>query len=497
MKILDAAQIREWDRYTIEQEPISSLELMERAAATCTAWALQNDIYDRPVFVFCGKGNNGGDGLAIARQLVVAGASPQVYILESSQEGSPDFQMNLQRLQRVSNQIHFIHSPADFPEPGSAAMVVDALFGSGLSRPLEGLAADLVNHINETSATVISIDVPSGMFMDKSSATNVMIRADHTLTFQAEKLCLLVAENSEYFGEVTVLDIGLHPDFPGNIDVPYFLTRSDEARDMYIPRKKYSHKGDFGHALLIGGASGKTGAAILAAEACLRSGAGLTSVYLLSDEYTALNSRCPEAMTVAGNEMVKKNLGLYSAIGLGPGLGKDDIAVHVVNLVIDNYPTPAVLDADALNIIAQHPQWLQQLVPGTILTPHPKEFDRLFGKHEDSFGRFQAALEFSSQTGCIIVLKGHRTLIAAEGRGYFNTTGNAGLAKGGSGDALTGIITALLAQAYRPLSAARLGVYLHGLAADLSLEHVSQESMLASDVIGQIGNAFKKLTNVS
>jgi ADP-dependent NAD(P)H-hydrate dehydratase / NAD(P)H-hydrate epimerase len=271
----------------------------------------------------------------------------------------------------------------------------------------------------------------------------------------------------------------------------------DDAVQLLKPRKPSSHKGDHGHALIIGGAAGKAGAAIIATEACLRSGAGLTTIHLLSGDVTAINARCPEAMTLAGDELVKKNLSKFSSITIGPGLGTDDIAVHLVSLIIENYNGRIVMDADALNVLSQHKEWLDQLPSHTILTPHPKEFDRLFGEHTDDLSRSHTALIKSRELHCIIVLKGHHTLIAINGEGSFNTTGNAGLAKGGSGDTLTGIIAALLANGYEPDSASKLAVYVHGLAADIAVEEQSYESLLASDVIASLGKAFKKLSNVS
>jgi NAD(P)H-hydrate epimerase len=271
----------------------------------------------------------------------------------------------------------------------------------------------------------------------------------------------------------------------------------EHIKGIYKPRDPFSHKGDHGHALIIGGAPGKIGAAIIATEACLRSGAGLTSIHLLSGDNTSINSRCPEAMTIAGDELVKKNLSKYTSIGIGPGLGTDDIATHLVSFIIENYTGNIVLDADALNVLSHNKQWLNQISENTILTPHAKEFDRLFGEHVDEKERQQKALQISLELNCVIILKGHHSLIAFEGKGYFNTTGNAGLAKGGSGDALTGIITSLLAQNYSIPDAAKLGVFIHGLAADIGLQHESHESLLASDVSKHLGEAFKKLSIVS
>jgi ADP-dependent NAD(P)H-hydrate dehydratase / NAD(P)H-hydrate epimerase len=496
MKLLSTELIREWDEYTIQHEPISSIDLMERAASKCTEWLIDNDLIRHPVKIFCGTGNNGGDGLAIARQLIEKEVDVDVYIFDPG-KGSDDLQANLTKLQELSKEIHFIRSAADFPPIHKKDMIIDALFGSGLNRNLTGLPAALIDHINHSNANVISIDLPSGMFPDGSSKGNTIIKASHTLTFQCPKLCLLMAENSEYFGKVQVLDIGLHHGFLHNVSTDYSLPDLTDIQAIYKPRKPFSHKGDHGHALIIGGAEGKAGAAIIATEACLRTGAGLTTVHLLNGDNTAINARCPEAMTLAGDELVKKNLSRFTSIAIGPGLGTDDIAGHLVSMLVENYKGRLVIDADGLNVLSQHKDWLQQLPAGVILTPHPKEFDRLFGEHTDEFARWQTSLTSSKELKCIIVLKGHYSLIAINGKGHFNTTGNAGLAKGGSGDALTGIIVSLLAQGYGPALAAKLGVFIHGLAADLAVEEHSYESLIASDVIASLGKAFKKLPNVS
>lgn len=496
MKLLNAEQIRKWDEYTIHHEPIASVELMERAALKCTEWLISKQYYDH-IKIFCGKGNNGGDGLAIARQLIDRNIYPTIYILEFGHKGTDDFQVNLQRLHKLTKDIHFIQSEDSFPLLNNNDVIVDCLFGSGLNRPLDGVTKQLVDHINSSQATIISIDVPSGMFLDRTSKHNTIIKATNTLTFQILKLCLLAADNSNFFGDVEVLDICLHPDFLQSAETDLHLTNLEDAANIYQPRSAFAHKGNSGHALIIGGAPGKSGAAIIATESCLRAGAGLTSVYMLSEEYTSINTRLPEAMTLAGAEMVKQNLNRFSAIGVGPGLGTDDMAQHIILLLFENYPGSLVLDADALNIISTNPQLLEQLPPNCILTPHPKEFDRLFGDHTDEFERWNTAIEKSVSLNCVVVLKGHHTLVAAKGKGYFNTTGNAGLAKGGSGDALTGIITALLAQQYQPEDAAKLGVYLHGLAADVAIADQSYETLLASDVSSNLAKAFKMLLNVS
>jgi NAD(P)H-hydrate epimerase len=491
MKILSAEQIHNWDAYTIANEPITSVELMERAAQACTDYIMQQEMFDRPFKIFCGKGNNGGDGLAIARQLLNMQYNVSIYIIEFGAVGTEDFQINLQRLHELSVNIRFIQAEEFFPEINEEDIVIDALYGSGLNRALKDLSAALVKHINQSKAFVIAIDVPSGMFIDKSSAANVVIKAGITLTFQCLKLCFLAAENAGQVGKSEVLDIGLHPGFVNTIQTVYQLITKPVIQNMYKPRKPFSHKGNYGHALIIAGNTGKMGAAIMSAYACLRAGAGLTTVNIPGNFLNALHARLPEAMCSLRENGL--NFEKITSVGIGPGLGTEKDAQDIMKQTLKQFKHPIVIDADALNIISEDKDLLQQVPVDSILTPHPKEFERLFGKAENDFERMDIALKQSAEYNCIIILKGKYTLVAKNGEGWFNTTGNAGLAKGGSGDILTGILTALLAQKYEPLQAALFGVYIHGLAADFALQAQSQESMLATDVIENLGAAFSSL----
>lgn len=491
MQLFSSKQIHEWDAFTIAREPVASIDLMERAARECTDFIIANFILNKPVKIFCGKGNNGGDGLAIARQLLQAGYEAQVYILEFGAIGTPDFQANLHNLHELSKEIHFIQSAAFFPALNKNDVIIDALYGSGLNRPLEGLNAELVAYLNHADASLISIDIPSGMFIEKSSVGYPVIRARHTLTFQSLKLCFLMAENEQYAGEVHMLDIGLHPQYLEQTFTQLELITGLSAARIFKPRKAFAHKGNFGHALLIAGNDGKMGAALLTAKACLRSGVGLLTVNIPETCQFSLNAYVPEAMCNSRN--ISIDFEKYSVVGIGPGLGLNEETNRLVLEVISSSEKPLVIDADAINIIAQHPEWMDNITAGSVITPHPKEFERLFGKTENEFDRMNLALEKSLQYNLVIVVKGHHTLIAANGKGWFNTTGNAGMSKGGSGDALTGIITALLAQNYTALDAAILGVYLHGLAADIAVENQSLESLLAGDLIENIGYAFNAI----
>lgn len=491
MKLLSAQQIQQWDAFTMQQEPVNSIDLMERAAQQCVDWIIHHELTKSPVKIFCGKGNNGGDGLAIARLLLEKEIKPSIFILEFGAKGTDDFQLNLYRLHQLTTDIHFVQSAEFIPVITRNDLVIDALYGSGLNRPLTLLSATIVQHINQSGATVISIDVPSGMSIDKSSKGNSIIKAGFTLTFQSLKLCFLVAENAEYAGEVHVLDIQLHPKFTDSVYTVFEVVSKPKIIASIKPRKDFSHKGNYGHALLVAGNTGKMGAALLAAKACLRTGTGLLTVSVDKENLPILHITIPEAMAMVREPEI--SLDAFTAIGIGPGLGKGEDAQNMVLTVLQQFRKPMVIDADALNIISQNKEWLTEIAEGSVLTPHPKEFERLVGECENDFERLNKAVEFSRVYPFILVLKGHFTLIAAGGRGWLNMTGNAGLAKGGSGDALTGMITGLLAQKYEPLQAALTGVYLHGLAADLALENQSLESLLASDVIDAIGKAYNFL----
>ena len=490
MKIYSAAQIKEWDKDTITHEPINSIDLMERAAEKCTEWITLNQPAEN-YLIFCGKGNNGGDGLAIARMLSEQQKQVDVYILEFGKPGTDDFQENLRRLHSTNAVIHFIQNETLFPVLMKGVIVIECLYGTGLNRPLDGLSALLVHYINQLKACIVSIDLSAGMFVDSSSIGNTIIEATITLTFQTTKLCFLLPENEKYTGEVVVLNIGLHNGFKPSGKVPFQLVDSALTTKIYIPRKKFSHKGSFGHALMIGGSRGKMGAAILSTKACLRSGAGLVTSCVPEGGLPVIQSAVSESMAITFEDLEMEEWDKYQSIGIGPGLGTEHEAVHLFRKCIASFKKPLVIDADALNILSKHPAFFELLPPGSILTPHPKEFERLFGPTNNDFKRIDLALQSASEHKIIIALKGHHTFIACpDGKGYFNSTGNPGMATGGTGDVLTGILTGLLAQGYSPENAAVFGIYLHGLAGDLAAIKISQEALIAGDLIQNLGKAY-------
>ncbi len=499
MEILSAEQIRGWDEFTMAHEPILSIDLMERAASKCFEWLDINGYTQTSFTIFCGKGNNGGDGLALARMLSERDCFITVYILEFGHIGTADFQANLARLHLTSAEIKFVQTEENIHPIPENDVVIDALFGSGLNRPLTSVTAKLVEHINASGNTIIAIDIPSGLFVDKSARGNPIIKATQTLSFQCYKPAFLMAENGAFIGKVQVLDIGLHKDYLFSLKNNLTLITKEIIQKIFKPRNKFANKGNFGHALLLAGSYGKIGAAVLAAKACLRSGAGLLTCHIPACGYEILQSCIPEAMATTDDDEniltgIKSEISKYSVIGIGPGIGTDARTKFFIESILQHSKKPLVADADALNIIGSDRKMLEILPPFSILTPHPKEFERIFGICENDFERIQSAKENAAQYQCIIILKGHNTFIALpNGKGYFNSTGNAGMAKGGSGDALTGMVTGFLAQGYLPWETAIISVYLHGLAGDFAASFFSQHSMMATDIIDCIGQAILSL----
>jgi hydroxyethylthiazole kinase-like uncharacterized protein yjeF len=502
MKILSAAQTRAADQATIQAQSISSADLMERAARACTEWLLDNlrPGYGTEIHLFCGPGNNGGDGLVVARQLHQAGYAPRVWLLPASRH-SPDFLLNRQRLPAAVPVAEL--RPDQLPPLQPDAVVVDALFGTGLSRPLAGLAATVVEYLNRSAASVLSLDLPSGLFADAPQpADSAVVRASHTLSFELPKLAFLLPQNAERVGEWTVLPIGLDPNFIRNTTVDSFFMDADFVRGRLPLRARFSHKGTFGHALLLTGSYGKMGAAVLAARACLRGGVGLLTVRIPAAGYDILQISVPEAMTLPdpAREALTElpQLNPYAAVGIGPGLGQEEPTAAVLQeLMKAGAHLPLVLDADALNLLSTHRELLAKLPPDSLLTPHPKEFERLTGEPaHDDYHRLAQLRDFCRRHRCYCVLKGAYTVLSTpDGVLYFNSTGNPGMATGGSGDVLTGLLLALRAdQRLTPLDAALLGIYAHGRASDLAATETGEAGLVAGDLIRFIGPALREIS---
>lgn len=504
--ILLSKAIRESEQLTMNTEPIRSIDLMERAGTICTEFLLQHipvADYDK-ILIFCGPGNNGGDGLVIARLLVQQNFPVEVILCNETGKTSTEFAENLKRLREISFPHLSIHEfdPA-LISPNAPILIIDALFGIGLSKPLTGYYAGIVDLINATPTLRIAIDVPSGLFIDEHTPFhNKVIQATLTLTFQFQKLAYVMAENAGRVGQVEILDIGLRmPEDSDDEVIP--VVEEALAKQILRPVPLHANKGTFGHALLIAGSGKMPGAAVLAANAALRAGAGKLTVHLPASIAGNLPFALPEAMVNPDkNEeyFTAINLENYpdvNALAIGPGLGQNQQTKAALSSLLDEIQIPVILDADALNILADNKTWLAYLPSGTILTPHPKEFERLAGKATDDFDRWKKAVEFAVRYSVTLILKGHNTLIAMpDGNYFFNTTGNPGMATAGSGDVLTGILLGLLTRGYQPEEAAILGTYLHGAAGDLAItDDESMESLIASDIYKCLGKAYSQLKN--
>ena len=496
-KVLSAEQIRALDTYTIQQEPIPSLELMERASRRFCEWfTLQFTNLDKPIWIFCGSGNNGGDGLAIARLLQEQSYSVHVFDCQIGNSSTEDRDFNKRRLPLNKGlQLHELTKSEDLESIPKDVIIIDALFGSGLSRPIEGFLASIIARINASGAPIVAVDIPSGLFPDKHSE-GPCIHADYTLTFELPKLAFFFPENVVKVGQWTAVSIGLHQDFLQEQDTHYYVLDEEVVAQLLHSRKKFDHKGTFGHALLICGSYGKMGAAVLAGQACLRAGVGLLSMHVPKCGYNIIQTALPEAMVhtdPSESEWTSSpDLEPYTGIGIGCGIGQTSSTKEALKELLQTSNQALVLDADALNIIGQQKDWLNQIPEGSILTPHPKEFERLFGKVEDSFEKNLLQRAIAQRYKIVLILKGAHTAIALpDGNCYFNTSGNPGMATAGSGDSLSGILAGLLAQGYTSNETALIGVYLHGKAGDLAAKNCGMESMIASDITAYLGAAYQ------
>ena len=502
MKILTGGQFRELDLYTIEHEPIASIDLMERASRAIADVILQRyAAHHRHIIVFAGPGGNGGDGLAVARLLTEAGHPVEAFLFNVTGHINPDCATNRDRLLNTDGaQLTEVTSELTFPELRSSDLIIDALFGTGLSKPLGGGFAMVTKRINQSQATIVSIDVPSGLMCEDNTYndTSSIIRAHETLYIGMLKLAFLFPENQRYVGNVTLLDIGLSDEGIDNIKNYLWMTEESEVRALVRPRPPFAHKGSMGHALLVTGHRGMMGAAILCSRAALRAGLGKLTIHIPFSTLDIMQMSVPEAIVQmdVDADLITTAIDAtnFQALGIGPGLGTDRYTAAALHSYLRQQACPMVLDADAINILSENPEWLHDVPADSILTPHPAELDRLVGHCATSFERLNRARNFALNFRIFIVVKGHYSQICTPtGDVLFNPTGNAGMATAGSGDVLTGIITGLLAQGYLPAEAAQLGVYLHGLAGDLAAEQLGEESLIASDIIEYLPAAFKRL----
>lgn len=500
MKIFASIQISEIDQYTIKNEPITQIDLIERASFKIVNWLIHNIPYRKKLLFFAGPGDNGADTLVVARLISEYEYESEVYLLSSDKPLKESVAISLNRLEKQGKvKISVIDSDSSIPEIPSDAVVLDGLFGSGLNRPLEGIAEKIVAQINSSGALVVAIDMPSGLFCEDNSHNDLskVVIAAFTLSFQFPKLSFFFPEHSGILGKWEVLPIGLHRDAIEQINTPFNYLSKDRILGLIKQREKFSHKGNYGHALLISGSYGKMGAAILASRACLRSGAGLLTTHIPAKGYEIMQISVPEAIcSIDSSDFFFSDipdLDPYTAIGVGPGLGKNKMSGQALKKLLEAKHSKIVLDADALNILANERELLDLLPENAVITPHPKEFERLAGKSSDSYTRLLCQMEFSKRYKIIVVLKGAHTCITfPNGEAWFNTTGDPGMATAGSGDVLTGVILALLAQNYTPDKAAQIGVFIHGLAGDIAALQKGEISLIAGDIIDSLGTAFTK-----
>ena len=501
MKIFTSNQIRQIDDYTIKHEPVASVDLMERASRKLLEWYVERFEISVPLFIFVGPGNNGGDGLALARLLSESNYRPEVYSVEIQARKSADWELNRKRLENETSVVfRTISAIEQFPDISPGSVIIDAIFGSGLSRPADGLAAEVIRKINLSGNKVIAIDIPSGLSGEDNSdkIPENIIHAVYTISFQFPKLSFMFAENEKFVGQWSLLTIGLAEGAIDDTITPWRFTQKDDVFPLLRKRNKFDHKGTFGHGLFIGGSFGKIGASILASRAAFHTGIGLLTCHIPSCGNLIMQRELPEAMI--SYDKGEKHIcgpidaGPCTAAGIGPGMGTAEETQSAFHTFIKDFGKPLVIDADGLNILSLNKTWLRRIRQGTVLTPHLKEFERLAGKSGNSYARLLQQIEFSAEHKCILVIKGAYTSISdPDGNVFFNSTGNPGMATAGSGDVLTGMILSLLAQGYSPQDAAVTGVYIHGLAGDLAAEKSSVESVIASDIIHEIGSAFRKI----
>lgn len=500
MKIFNVSQIKKIDNCTVINQGITSVDLMERASLAVSEKLIRILDSNQPILVFAGVGNNGGDALAIARILLSKHFRLDVYTVAPNDNFSRDCLANKERLDRLTN-VRLIKEAKDIPHIYPGCVIIDGLFGSGLNRPLEGVYLDVVKVINTSHNKVYSIDMPSGLFIEDNADNNPegIVRADKVFTFQFPKLSLLLPDSGDYCKKMHVLDIGLCDKCIDEEQTDLYFTEKADVAILPFSRGTFSHKGTYGKALLIAGSYGKMGAAVLSARACLRTGVGLLTMHVPRCGVDVLQTAVPEAMVDADEftenvSRIEVDVNQFT-VGIGPGIGTDEKTKNLLSDLFQRYQKPMVIDADALNLIAADESLKNNIPLESILTPHPVEFDRLSGSvSKNGYERLQKARKFAERYNVYIVLKGaYSAIITPDGKVYFNSTGNPGMATGGSGDVLKGMITSLLAQQYSPQNAAILGVYLHGVAGDLAAKSKSQQGMLPSDMIEYIGKAYRAL----
>ena len=500
MKIFSSQQLYEADRVTTEKQRVTSMDLMERAGTQIFNWLHQRmQGAQVPVHIFCGIGNNGGDGLVLGRLLVEHGYTVKVYIANFTDKRSKNFLMNYDRIKNVTKDWPLLMTcEADFPVIDPKDVVIDALFGIGLNRPAEGWVKLLIQHINATPAFTLAIDIPSGLYAEKAvEDTDAVVKANHTLAFQAPKLAFFMPENTAYVSYFEILDIGLDREYLHETKAIAQLIGKPEAQQFYKQRNKDDHKGTFGHSLIVAGSYGKIGAAVLATKACFRAGAGVVSCFIPECGYNIMQTAVPEAMVITNetDDLITEIKYDFepSAVAIGMGIGTKAKTVAAFEAFLKSVKAPLVIDADALNCLSENPKLLAHLPKHSILTPHPKELERLIGAWKNDYDKIEKVKAFVAKYDILMVIKGAHTMIVFGDTIYINTTGNPGMATAGSGDVLSGMITGLLSQGYDVLLASVFAVYLHGSAGNLASQELSYEAVMAGDIVDYIGQAYIEL----
>lgn len=500
MKIFSKEQIYECDELTAKRQKLASTDLREQAGEQIFNW-LHTRLQGAqvPIHIFCGIGNNGGDGLVVSRHLILDGYNVKTYIVNCSDKRSKDFLINYERIKNVTKKWPTLLScTEDFPIINSEDIIVDAVFGIGLNRAVEIWVKNLFIYVKKSKAFTLSIDVPSGLDTDHvPKDEDAVVWANYTLSFAAPKLVFFLPETAKYTKQWGVLDIGLDTNYLLETETEAVLVLKQDVLPIYKPRNTFSHKGHFGHSLIIGGSYGKIGAVILASRAALSAGAGLVTVYIPKCGYVPLQASFPEAMVIT-DAHEEKITGISfeispNVIGIGVGMGCEAKTIKAFEDFLKKNKTPLIIDADGINILAQNKPLLKFLPDQTILTPHPKELERLIGKWNDDFDKLDKVKVFSKKHQVIVIIKGAHTITVFQDKLFVNSTGNPGLATAGSGDVLTGIITGLISQGYSLLNASIFGVYLHGNAGDIALEDYGYQSLIASHIIEYLGEAYKDL----
>ncbi|MFV9484678.1 NAD(P)H-hydrate dehydratase [Christiangramia sp. ASW11-125] len=501
MKILTAAQLAEADKVTLEKQEITSEELMERAGTL-----VFNEIHKRlqgapiPIKIFCGIGNNGGDGLVVGRHLIQHGYEVRTFVVNYSDKRSEDFLSNYEKLKEITNHWpELIKSENGFPEIHTGDFVIDALFGIGLNRPVEGWPASLINLINNSQAFVLSIDMPSGLAPDKIFKDGAVVQAGYTLSFQSPKLSFYLPDTMDYVGDLQVIDIALDREYLGKVDSNIFLIGKEEAQSLYRSRKINSHKGDYGKVLIIGGSYGKMGSVTLTSRAAMRSGTGLCTVFIPECGYDALQISNPEVMVLTdeNSKMITKLPLNFDAdvYCFGMGAGTNDATAKAFEEFLKTQNKPIVVDADGINILSKNKSLLEKMPENSVITPHPGELKRLIGEWKDDFDKLEKVKALSKKFKLIVVVKGAHTFIINNEEIYINSSGNPGMATAGSGDVLSGVITSFVGQKYSSLAATILAVYLHGSSGTIASDQLGYESLLAGDIADNIGRAVQELFN--